>query len=64
MGLKGDLLVLIESFLFERQQRVALNEQESEWLMIKAGVPQGSFLGTLFYFYININDLSDNLKFN
>ena len=62
MGLKVDLLVLTESFLFERQQRVVLNGQESEWLMIKAGVPQGSFLGPLFYFYININDLSDNLK--
>ena len=41
MGVKGDLLGLIESFLFERQQRVVLNGQESEWLTIKAGVPQG-----------------------
>ena len=53
MGVKGDLLALIESFLFERQQRVVLNGQESEWLTIKAGVPQGS-----------INNLSDNLKSN
>ena len=38
MGVKGDLLALIESFLFERQQRVVLNGQESEWLTIEAGV--------------------------
>ena len=64
-GLKGDLLALIESFLFERQQRVVLNGQESEWLTIKAGVPQGSVLSPLFlYIYIYINDSSDNLDAN
>ena len=50
MGVKCDLLALIESFLFERQQSVVLNGQESEWLTIKAGVPQGSILGSLFFF--------------
>ena len=52
MGVKGDLLPLIESFLFERQQRVVLNGQESERLTIKAGGPQRSVLGPLFFFYI------------
>ena len=33
MGLKGDLLALIESFLFKNQQRAVLNGQESEWLV-------------------------------
>ena len=51
MGVKGDLLALIESVLFKRQ-RVVLNGQESEWLAIKAGVPQGSILGPLFFLYI------------
>ena len=55
---------MIESFLFERQQRVVLNGQKSERLTIKAGVPQASILGLLFFFYIYINDLSDNLKCN
>ena len=53
IGVKGDLLALIESFLFKRQQRVVLNGQESKWLTIKAGAPQGSILGPLF-FYIYI----------
>ena len=52
MGVKGDLLALIESFLFERQQRVVLNRQESEWLTIKAGVSQDSAVCPLFYIYI------------
>ena len=54
MGVKGDLIALIESFLLETQKRVVLNGQESEWLTIKAGVPQGSILGPLFFFYIYI----------
>ena len=53
MGVKGDLLALIEYSLFERQQRVVLNGQGSEWLTIKAGVPQGSILDPLFFIYIN-----------
>ena len=57
MGVNGDLLALIESFLFERQKRFARNDQKSEWLTIKAGVPQGSVIGPLFS-YIYINDLS------
>ena len=50
-GIKDDLLALIESFLFERQQKVVLNGQEYEWLKIKAGVPQGIILGPFFLFF-------------
>ena len=43
------LLDLIESFLENRFQRVLLNDQMSEWLPVKAGVTQGSILGSLFF---------------
>ena len=49
MNVKSDLLTLIKSFLFKIQPRVALNGQEYEWLRIKADVPQGLILGSLFF---------------
>ena len=52
MGIKGDLLALIKFFLFERQQRVVLNRQESEWLTINAGVPQDSTVCPIYIKYI------------
>ena len=63
MGVKGDLLALIESFFFKRQQRVALNRQESEWLKSKLVCLRVQFLVHCF-FLICINDLSDNLESN
>ena len=61
MGINGNLLKLVESFLSNRYQRVVLSGQASSWAEIRAGVPQGSILGPLF-FLIYINDLSENLK--
>ena len=61
MGISGNLLKLIKSFLSNRFQRVLLNGQTSDWASIRAGVPQGSILGPLF-FLVYINDLSNNLS--
>ena len=60
IGVSDALLSLIESFLSNRFQRVLLNGQTSEWLPVKAGLPQGSILGPLF-FLIYIIDLSDDV---
>ena len=62
-GFSGDLLSLLINFLTNRKQRVVLNGQNSSWADIKAGVPQGSILGPLF-FLLYINDLTENLNSN
>ena len=54
---------LIDSFLSDRFQRVLLNDQNSKWLQIKAGVPQGSVLVPLL-FLVYIDDLPEGLNSN
>ena len=51
-GVEGELLLLLKN-LENREQRVAINGQTSEWRKIMSGVPQGSVLGTLLFFNIH-----------
>ena len=51
-----DALRLAYDFLWNRKQRVKLNETFSSWRDIESGVPQGSILGLLF-FNIHLCDL-------
>ena len=60
-GINGNALQLIESLLHNKLQRVVLNGQSSSLPSIRAGVPQGSVLGPLF-FLIYINDLPEGLN--
>ena len=61
VGISGNLLSLLKSFLNNRFQRVVLNCQCSNWSSVLAGVRQGSILEPLL-FLIYINDLPDGLE--
>lgn len=49
LGIHGDLLRWIESYLTNRCQAVVLGGYRSDFIIIPSGVPQGSHLGPLFY---------------
>ena len=47
-------LKLIQTYLYNRYQRVKVKQARSEWTKISKGVPQGSLLGpTLFNIFLN-----------
>ena len=57
-GIRGKLFNLLHNYLCNRFLKVLLSGQESSWLPIKAGVPQGS----IRLFLIYIIDLSAGLN--
>ena len=52
-GIGGNILLLFESYLQNRKQRVVLNGTMSSWGSIELGVAQGSVFGPLFFCFTN-----------
>ena len=50
-GINGKLINLLKSYLSNRKQRILINGSEYDWGQIEFGVPQGSVLGPLLFFF-------------
>ena len=56
LGFQTDSCEWINSYLCNRYQRVVVGEEQSDWIHIENGVPQGSILGPLL-FTILVSDM-------
>ena len=56
LGFDGTSTHLIRSYLKDRTQKVVFSGNESDWILLNRGMPQGTLLGP-FLFNIYVNDL-------
>ncbi|KAG6464267.1 hypothetical protein O3G_MSEX014401 [Manduca sexta] len=65
LGIHGDLLRWVRSYLTNRSQAVVLGGYRSNFVTISSGVPQGSHLGPLFYnaYLFDIHSVFKNARY-
>jgi len=61
LGVCGRLIDWLSDYLSNRKQRVIINGRSSDWIIIEAGLPQGSIIGPLL-FLIYINDIIYDIR--
>ena len=63
LGFMDSALLLLNSYLSDRFQKIKLENEESEWTSLINGVPQGSILGPLL-FTILLTDIKDVIVYS